>query len=226
MVINENGQKAGELILQGEGGSTSGVFTGDVSVVDGANYRVWYLGAANGEKGAYTTFTEESKVLATQFAQDDENSVSGQFDDLKRADLMTGVMQLHAVDGKATNTKDVNLEALHAMAHFRLTNLPEGISNENATLTVSNFNENGVNTLAAAKTYANAFNYGDGTEVANDAYGYKVTGVDFTAENVDVYLPFFTGDVKLTFDLLSGDDHYSYTFENSTDLINNYYCSI
>ena len=110
----------GTLTLEGDGGDSEGVFSGELAIANG-EYDVWYLGATP----AYASFAEG----ATKPSNDLSNkgwSVSGDFADLNKGDLMTSTVQIVVKDGKAVAATDVNLEAQMAMAHFTLSG--EGIS--------------------------------------------------------------------------------------------------
>lgn len=208
LVVNASGQRMGELTLDSGEESATGVFSGVLDgVVADSDCRVWYLGA----ESPYTVATDGENgvvTITTSFATDEMQSVSGHFDDLKRADLMTETVKISVVDGKAYNAENVTLAPRHAMAHFTLSGLPAEVS-ENATLTVS-----------SVKEETNVLPYGmDGeTKLCGDDYGYNVTGVEYSGGTADVYLPFIPGEYAFTFDFKDGDKHFAYTFEAASTL--------
>ncbi|MDE6794084.1 MAG: fimbrillin family protein [Muribaculaceae bacterium] len=121
----------GTLTLEGDGGDSEGVFSGELTIANG-EYSVWYLGA----DGAYASFAEGATEPSNALLNKD-CSVSGDFVDLNKGDLMKSTVQIVVEDGKATVAANVSLEAQMAMAHFTLSG--EGISSalqaEDATLT-------------------------------------------------------------------------------------------
>ncbi|MBD5203994.1 MAG: hypothetical protein HDS82_03855 [Bacteroidales bacterium] len=213
-VVSESGLLMGVLTLESGEGSDTGVFSGILDGVDnGTKCHVIYLGADNGDsRKAYTTanIAENGSVtLHTGFATDEDRNVSGAFADLKRADLMKQTVTLDIrEEGKAYAAADGVMNPCLAMAHFSLSGIPENLS-ENATLTVSSYGE-GTNLLPYAL---------NGSEtLCGETYGYKVSDVDLSNSNADIYLPFIPGEYLLTFDLNDGDKHYTYTFAAPTNL--------
>ncbi|MDE5774089.1 MAG: hypothetical protein K2H86_06505 [Muribaculaceae bacterium] len=130
-LVSEFGAVAGILTLDGEGGDSEGVFSGEATIVDG-KYDVWYLGA----DPSYAEFKDG--VLANSLATPGCN-VSGNFADLNKGDLMNSKVEIIVKDGKASVAESVKLDAKMAMAHFTLgmTGLDETLKAEGSTLKLS-----------------------------------------------------------------------------------------
>ena len=130
-LVSASGQVAGTLTLEGEGGVSEGVFSGELSIADG-KYAVWYLGA----EPAYAKFEENSLVnaLATSGCV-----VSGDFSDLNKGELMKSEVEIIVRDGKASVAENVTLAPQMAMAHFTLAmdGLETAIAADGSKLTLS-----------------------------------------------------------------------------------------
>ncbi len=134
-LVNAAGAVVGILTLEGDGGSSEGIFTGEATIADG-EYTVWYLGdAQNGDP--YASFNESGEYinkLATAGCE-----VSGNFSDLNKGDLMNSKVQIIVKNGKASVAENVNLEAQMAMAHFTLSmdGLDAALADDNSSLSIS-----------------------------------------------------------------------------------------
>ena len=130
-LVSASGQVAGTLTLEGEGGESEGVFSGELSIADG-KYSVWYLGA----EPAYAKFEENSLVnaLATSGC-----AVSGDFSDLNKGELMKSEVEIIVRDGKASVAENVTLAPQMAMAHFTLAmdGLETALAADGSKLTLS-----------------------------------------------------------------------------------------
>lgn len=130
-LVSASGQVAGTLTLEGEGGESEGVFSGELSIADG-KYAVWYLGA----EPAYAKFEENSLVnaLATSGC-----AVSGDFSDLNKGELMKSEVEIIVRDGKASVAENVTLAPQMAMAHFTLAmdGLETALAADGSKLTLS-----------------------------------------------------------------------------------------
>ena len=132
-LVSKAGVVAGTLTLEGEGGSSDGIFSGEATIDDG-EYTVWYLGDARDGNPPYASLNENGQLvnaLATAGC-----SISGKWDDLNKGDLMNSTVQIIVKDGKATVAESVTLEAQMAMAHFTLSmdGLEDALSAEGASL--------------------------------------------------------------------------------------------
>ena len=130
-LVSASGQVAGTLTLEGEGGESEGVFSGELSISDG-KYAVWYLGAET----AYAKFEENSLVnaLATSGCV-----VSGDFSDLNKGELMKSEVEIIVRDSKASVAENVTLAPQMAMAHFTLAmdGLETALAADGSKLTLS-----------------------------------------------------------------------------------------
>lgn len=130
-LVSATGAVAGTLTLEGTGGESEGIFSGEATIADG-EYTVWYLGA----DPAYARIESGAVVndLATAGCE-----VSGSFNDLNRGDLMNSKVQIIVKDGKATVAESVTLASQMAMAHFTLgmDGLDTALAAEDAKLTLS-----------------------------------------------------------------------------------------
>lgn len=123
-LVNASGAVAGTLTLEGEGGSSEGIFSGEATIADG-EYTVWYLGA----ESAYAHF--ENGVLVNALTTPG-CTVSGNLADLNKGDLMMSKINIAVIDGKAEVTEGVTLTDQMAMAHFTLSMTDENIDLESA----------------------------------------------------------------------------------------------
>ncbi len=123
-LVSKAGVVAGTLTLEGEGGSSEGIFSGDATITDG-EYTVWYLGADK----AYAHF--DNGVLVNALTTPG-CSVSGNLADLNKGDLMMSTIKIAVVDGKAEVTEGVTLTDQMAMAHFTLSLTDETIDLDSA----------------------------------------------------------------------------------------------
>ncbi|MDE6553251.1 MAG: hypothetical protein K2K98_09890 [Muribaculaceae bacterium] len=130
-LISATGAVAGTLTLEGAGGDSEGIFSGEATIADG-EYTVWYLGA----DPAYARIDNGVVVNDLATAGCD---VSGSFSDLNKGDLMNSKVSIIVKDGKATVAESVTLASQMAMAHFTLgmDGLDTALAAENAKLTLS-----------------------------------------------------------------------------------------
>ena len=141
LVANSANQMVGELKIESidEDDKSKAVFSGQATLSATEKYTLVYLGGSNGEAEAYATWTEGKEINNPVAEPDLENGfiVSSAKSDLCRADLMKMENVQFLVSGdKAYPTKNVDLVAVNAMAHFTLTGIPSEL-NENAVLTVN-----------------------------------------------------------------------------------------
>ncbi|MBD5274649.1 MAG: hypothetical protein HDS37_00840 [Bacteroides sp.] len=139
LVVNSANKQVGELTIVDGFNSSEGVFSGNATLANTETYTLIYLGGSNENGGAYAGWidgTGISNPVATTPDRESGFTVSGALDDLCRADLMKqeGVQFLIS-DENACPAENVTLDAVNAMAHFTLTNLPTDYSG--ATLTVN-----------------------------------------------------------------------------------------
>lgn len=134
-LVAADGAVAGTLTLQGEGGSSEGIFSGEATIADG-EYTVWYLGDARAGN-PYAEFNEQGEFVNALATPD--CPVSGDFGDLNKGDLMNSQVQIIVKDGKATVAESVTLASQMAMAHFTLSmdGLDTALAADGAKLTLS-----------------------------------------------------------------------------------------
>lgn len=134
-LVAADGAVAGTLTLQSEGGSSEGIFSGEVTIA-GGKYTVWYLGDAR-DGNPYAEFNEQGELVKALATPD--CPVSGEFGDLNKGDLMNSEVEIIVKDGKATVAESVTLASQMAMAHFTLSmdGLDTALNADGAKLTLS-----------------------------------------------------------------------------------------
>lgn len=218
LVVTSEGAPAGELTLSEVVDSQSGIFTGNLSIADGTRASLWYLGAKNGTASPYTEAREaDGKVTLTM----DLTSLGTEFEDLKRAELLTyDNVEFTVKNGMGyVQTKGITLTQKMAMAHFTLTFPDEDFTlSEDARLRVNSENGDLPNkkswlsaTTAADATYGYTFTLG-----ASDSDGKDIVVKDNKA---DLYIPIIPGSYKLKFDVTSDGKDYTYTLKNESEIL-------
>lgn len=222
LVVTSEGAPAGELTLTEGAGSQSGVFTGNLSIADGTRASLWYLGAKNGTASPYTEAREaDGKVTLSM----DLTSLGTEFEDLKRAELLTyDNVEFTVKNGMGyVQTKGITLNQKMAMAHFTLTFPDEDFTlSEDAKLRISSESAGLPNKKTWLPTGASA----------DDAYDYTFTlgapdsdGKDIVVKDnkADLYIPIIpTSDsykYKLKFDVTSNGKDYTYTLKNESKIL-------
>lgn len=221
LVVTSEGARAGELTLTEGAGSQSGIFTGNLSIADGTRASLWYLGAKNGTASPYTEAREaDGKVTLTM----DLTSLGTEFEDLKRAELLTYDNVVFTVKNNMgyVQTKGITLNQKMAMAHFTLTFPSEDFTlSEDATLRVSSESAGLPNKKTWLPTGASADDDYDYTFTlgASDSDGKDIVVKDNKA---DLYIPIIpTSDsykYKLKFDVTSNGKEYTYTLKNESEI--------
>lgn len=235
-VVDAEGNRVGTLALE-KGDGSDAVFSGKITgAVDGATYRLWYLGGSNNGNGPYTTaYQYGNNCYECIWGTSMDYRQSGSEDDLVRAELLTEEVTLTLDGEKAYAKNSVTLKPQLAMAHFTLTNIPDELcdlgNDSQSKLTVSSCDANGSNQLPYRYYIEmNSAKFSEPTIAAT--YGFQISDVAYVkgnsqAENhADIYLALFPGTYKLTFDLKYGEKEYRYTFQNPTDIkAGMYYCA-
>lgn len=195
-LVGADGTVAGTLTLEGEGGSSEGIFSGEATIAEG-EYTVWYLGDAR-KGNPYAKFENGNYVNALTTPN---CSVSGDFGDLNKGDLMNSKVHIVVKNGKASVAESVTLASQMAMAHFTLSTTDENIDLESA------LKANG----------------------AKLRLSYKIDGVPYsytiTNQSSDIYVPLLPGKYAPMITLISGSTSYKYAFTTPTEVeAGLYYC--
>lgn len=221
LVVNADGSKTWELTLEKGAGESRGVFSGEIDdFTDGTGYRVWYLGDSNDGANPYTrVYAYENNCLESVIGSS-TNYRQGLKGDLVRADLLSAELELTVgEDGLARAKETVEMISQLAMAHFTLTDLPEGIADDNnARLTVCNVAKNDLKqTTVAYYIQMNPLKWNGPREAEGFTIDNRVFGQGTDKTKAEVYLALFPGDYKLAFELSMTDgSKYNYTFSTIT----------
>lgn len=230
VAYKSDGTPAGELTLESGAGTPDGVFSGELAgIADGSDLRVWYYGASVDGKEPYTAPDEYApNTLSCQFSRSPEYSCSGLRADLSRADLLSSMLTVEVREGKAYAAEPVVLDAMLALAHFRLTGLPEDVAADGeAVLRVGSYNgENLTDNSLPCRISYHPFTLGGGTGAGYAGYVIGNEVFEAGSTEADVYLPMIPGPCRLTFALETKGRIYRYTFAEPTEIMAGiYYCA-
>lgn len=193
LVVDKQGQSIGYLDLKDGVGEYEGVFNGTIDgVVNGGEYRVWYLGGSNTSDNeididvAYTSLQDDGTLkleLGDREETTNEVVISGKFADLNRADLLTKSVTLLVKGTEAGTSENITLEAQLAMARFHISGLSEGIvTDTDAKITLKSLDAEtkknvlpyGVQTISASEDLLSTTSSVSNL-LSKDAYGYSIS---------------------------------------------------
>lgn len=203
LVTNTSGQRLGVITLQGEGGVTTGLFKGPVTLDGNQTVNLFYLG---NDKAIPETLTENAYTL-------DLSAQDGTFASLAVNDFMHQEADVKLLDGEATGS--VMMDRRVAEGHFDL-QLPGGLQlKKGDVITITQ--PEGTFQVAPKIYYRNG-----GSVVGNDNGTLTITKAE---DGNDLYVTIFPQTLTPTFTIKKDGSIYTATLDSHEWVQSTYVCN-
>lgn len=204
LVTNTSGQRLGVITLQGEGGVTTGLFRGPVTLDGNQTVNLFYLG--NG-KAIPETLTENAYTL-------DLSAQDGTFASLAANDFMHQEADVKLLDGEATGS--VMMDRRVAEGHFDL-QLPGGLQLKAGDVVTITQPEGTFHVAPKIK-------YGNGGSLVNTTDNGTLT-ITKAEDGNDLYVTIFPQTLTPTFTIKKDGSIYTATLDSHEWVQSTYVCN-